>query len=603
VPDKPASGRARRRRARRRRMSAVGAGVVVLAAGGSAAWATTDGGGQSLTTATIGRGSVIQTVEASGAVAASSQTAVSFAANGTVVAVNVAAGQAVTKGQALAQLNTTSLQSALDSANASVATTQQKLQDDETGQTSSTGPGSDTAGGTSNTSSLSGQSESESPLTAGPSSGNGGSAATANPSASTTALIGQIVGAQKAVVSAQSALDKGQAAVDSAQKTIDADVLQNATLRDAMQTFCGTGSSGSGSSGAGSSGSGSSGSGSSAPDCPSATADYQAYADTMAAASAVLDKAISAQDANVSALDKAVSALDALLAQLSTAQTAAQSPTSSQSTSKAAANGSAASSKSSGASNTTTTEIASASQLAADQAEIDSAQAQLTLAQQNLAAATLTSPITGTVASTSLAVGSGSAGRTITILGTGNQVVTINVPLSEIDQVKIGQPASIAVDGRGDQLKGSVTKIGILSSTAGSLTTFPVTVTLADASPAIHDGVGASVVVTTGAADDTIVAPNSAITSVGQRHTVIVVKNGKPTTTNVTIGMTGSAMSQVTKGLSVGDTVELADNGAPLPSSATTATTNNRFLGTLPGGGFTARGGNGGFTAGGTGNR
>ncbi len=216
----------------------------------------------------------------------------------------------------------------------------------------------------------------------------------------------------------------------------------------------------------------------------------------------------------------------------------------------------------------------------------------------------MTSPIAGTVATVGLTVGSSASGHTITILGTGNQVVTINVPLSEIDQVKTGQPATIAVDGRTDQLTGTVTKIGIKSTTSGSLTTFPVTITLADGSPTIHDGVGASVVVTTGTAANAVLVPNSAITTVGTRHTVIVVKNGKTQTTQVTVGLAGSASSQITKGLQVGDTVELADNGAALPSSATSATTTTgRFGGFTGGGGFAGFAGGGAGGTGGTGGR
>src|SRR6201999_915505 len=107
----------------------------------------------------------------------------------------------------------------------------------------------------------------------------------------------------------------------------------------------------------------------------------------------------------------------------------------------------------------------------------------------------------------------GSSGNSITILGTGNQVVSIAVPLSEIAQVKTGQPVSIQVDGITAALHGTVTKIGILSSTSGSLTTFPVSITLADGSPAVHDGVGAAATITTGTASGVVLVPNSAITT------------------------------------------------------------------------------------------
>jgi HlyD family secretion protein len=236
--------------------------------------------------------------------------------------------------------------------------------------------------------------------------------------------------------------------------------------------------------------------------------------------------------------------------------------------------------------------VAGAAQLAADQASIDSAKAQLKLAKQNLAAAILTSPLAGRVGSISLSAGSRSSGGSITIVGNGNQIVTIDVPLSQIDQVKTGQPASIAVDGRTDALHAAVTRVGIVSSTSGSLTTFPVTVTLADGSPALHNGVGADVTITTGTAADVLLVPNSAITTVGSRHTVTIVRDGKTSTASVTLGLTGVDSSQVTGGLSAGDEVELADPDQGLPSSATSSSTTGGFgrvvfpAGSLPAGGF-----------------
>ena len=65
-----------------------------------------------------------------------------------------------------------------------------------------------------------------------------------------------------------------------------------------------------------------------------------------------------------------------------------------------------------------------------------------------------------------------------------------------------------------------------------------------------------------------------------------------------TTGTVGASMTEVTKGLAVGDRVVLADLDRALPTSSTTTTT--RFGGAA-GGGFGAGGGAGGFGAGGFG--
>ena len=224
------------------------------------------------------------------------------------------------------------------------------------------------------------------------------------------------------------------------------------------------------------------------------------------------------------------------------------------------------------------------------------------MAKQGLAAATLKSPIVGTIAALGFTAGSSSSGSSVTILGTGGQVVNINVPLSEISQLKTGQPASVQADGMTAPVHGTVSYIGLLSSTSGSLTTFPVVIALNEGTPALHDGVGADVTVTTGSAVNAVLVPNSAITTIGTRHVVTVVANGKGQVTAVTVGLAGTDVSQVTAGLKVGQAVELANPGTALPSSATSSSTITRFPAGF-GGGFVPGGFGGGTTRSGSGAR
>ena len=230
-----------------------------------------------------------------------------------------------------------------------------------------------------------------------------------------------------------------------------------------------------------------------------------------------------------------------------------------------------------------TSQPASAAQLAADQAAIDAAEAQLKVAEQGLAAATLTSPAAGKVAAVGFTTGASSSGATITIVGTGIPGVDISVPLAQVDQVKVGQPVAISADGVSTKLHGTVRSIGLLSSTSGSRTTFPVTVQLDAGTPKLYDGSGADAVITTGTARNVITVPNSAIHStVGGIHTVTVVKDGKTSTARVTLGLAGPDISQVKSGLQKGQQVVLADLSEPLPSSTTSGSTGTfRF----PGGG------------------
>jgi multidrug efflux pump subunit AcrA (membrane-fusion protein) len=242
--------------------------------------------------------------------------------------------------------------------------------------------------------------------------------------------------------------------------------------------------------------------------------------------------------------------------------------------------------------------------LAADQASIDSLTAQLTAAKQNLAAATLTSPSAGTVAAVGFTPGTSSSGASITIIGSGVEGVQTSVPLGQVDSVKVGQPVTVAADGQQTPLHGTVASIGLLSTTSGSKTTFPVTVRLDANSPKIYDGSGADVVITTGTADSVTAVPTSAIhAGPGGTYTVTVANGSKQSTVRVTIGLAGADLTQVKSGLKAGQKVVLADLSQPLPGSASSAstTTTGRFgggAGGFGGGGGAGRGG-GGAPAGG----
>ncbi len=167
----------------------------------------------------------------------------------------------------------------------------------------------------------------------------------------------------------------------------------------------------------------------------------------------------------------------------------------------------------------------------------------------------------------------GSASGTVTIVGAGVQKVSTTVPLADIDLIKPGESVSVAADGVAGKLHGTVTSIGMLSTTSGSTTAFPVTVTLDSETSNLYDGTGADVVITTGTASHVTAVANSAIhTGVRGTHTVTVLRDGKTTTVQITLGVAGTDVTQVKSGLKVGDQVVLADLSQVLPTSTTSTT-------------------------------
>jgi trimeric autotransporter adhesin len=192
------------------------------------------------------------------------------------------------------------------------------------------------------------------------------------------------------------------------------------------------------------------------------------------------------------------------------------------------------------------------------------------LAQQNLAATVLTSPLAGTVAAVSIvagrSVGASANGSSITVIGQGTEQVSTTVGLADIDSVHVGEPASVRVDGVGSVLTGTVSNVGILNSTSGSSTSYPVTIRLNPTSARLFDGSGASVQIVVARVSGVLTVPSSAVHTLGPLHTVEVLSNGKPSQLRVTVGAVGSDRTQIRSGLAGGQQVVLANLATPLPT-------------------------------------
>ena len=105
--------------------------LLAVVGGAYALWAMVlSGGGQAtaaVQTATVERGSISTTVSTTGTVAAQSTTSLSFDQSGRITAVNVKLGQEVKQGDVLAELDSTSLQRSLSTAQVGLSSAQTRL--------------------------------------------------------------------------------------------------------------------------------------------------------------------------------------------------------------------------------------------------------------------------------------------------------------------------------------------------------------------------------------------------------------------------------------------------------------------------------------------
>ncbi len=201
-------------------------------------------------------------------------------------------------------------------------------------------------------------------------------------------------------------------------------------------------------------------------------------------------------------------------------------------------------------------------QIASDQAAIDTAEAQLTNAQQSLNEATLTSPINGTVVSVGIGTGdtvsADSSTETITIIGTNSYEALATLDSSQVASVKTGQSASVEVDGVDGTLHATVAQVGPVESSSSGYS-YPVVVVLPAADDSLRSGSAANIAISTGEVSHVVAVPTSAVETLGSRSYVLVLSNGELTRKVVTVGMVGDEYTQVLSGLTPGESVVLAD--------------------------------------------
>jgi multidrug efflux pump subunit AcrA (membrane-fusion protein) len=615
----------RNRRASRRRAVVITTAAVVVLGGAGVAWAETRSPGAAYRTAVVERADVDQTVTEVGTISSINQRTVSFPVAGTVSTLSVALGDEVTAGQRLATLNLTDLNQTVESAKGDVASARQRLADDEASQSAS--------------------SDSTDSLAAHPL----GSSSAVSVTPKSGAHGGDVAGAQARVIADQARVDSllSGPAGPSTPQVLSADIAaMNSACAVSTVTFTATTDSNGILHGTVSGAAGLPVSLVDATDLAgnAVTGSQQVASDNSFTFGSVADplrsnaaytvqlgdvtggllatttcagalKQVQADELQIQAAEQKLfadeQALDQLVQASNTGSTgstggsgsgggsSSNSGNGSQS-GPSSNSGSGASRGSTGSTSGTVT----AAQLAADQKQIDAANAMLVVDTQNLASGTLDAPIAGKVAEVSISVGdrvsASSSTETITIIGSGQKAVTTTVGIADIDSVKKGDSVSVTIDGVSTALPGKVTEVGVLntSGTSGTTSTYPVTVVLDATSLNLYDGAGATVAIHVGTAKNVLTVPTSALSKIGTGYVVSVLRKGKLVRTVITVGVAGIDRSEVLTGLTAGERVVLANLHEAVPTS-----TNNARLGRLVSGGNFAGGGTFVGRAGGTGGK
>jgi len=229
------------------------------------------------------------------------------------------------------------------------------------------------------------------------------------------------------------------------------------------------------------------------------------------------------------------------------------------------------------------------------------AQAKTTVSdlRAQIANATLTSPIDGVVTESNISAGfDAPAGNALVIDSTGFQVTT-DVVESDLNDIKVGQAASVSVSAVDAVLDGKVTEIspvaGTSSSNGSSAVSYPVTVQLTNAPASLRSGMTADVTITIASANGVLTVPAAAVRGTTGDYSVLVMgADGQPTRQAVDVGLITNTTAEIKSGLTEGQEVVTGT------ASARNNTTNTTGGFGIPGGGPVIRGN---FGGGGGGNR
>lgn len=196
-----------------------------------------------------------------------------------------------------------------------------------------------------------------------------------------------------------------------------------------------------------------------------------------------------------------------------------------------------------------------------DPDDIAAAQARVDAAQAAVDTQYLKAPFAGTITESNSKVGDQvSIGTTsFRIDDLSHLLVDVNITEVDINQVKVGQAATLAFDAiRNKTYNGSVTEVALVGTQTQGSVNFTVTIELTDADSAVLPGMTAAVNIVTSEIDDVLLVPNRAVKKENNKTVVYVLQNGMPTAVEIELGASENSYSEILSGdVKEGDTILL----------------------------------------------
>ncbi|MBL7261677.1 efflux RND transporter periplasmic adaptor subunit [Paractinoplanes lichenicola] len=189
------------------------------------------------------------------------------------------------------------------------------------------------------------------------------------------------------------------------------------------------------------------------------------------------------------------------------------------------------------------------------QQRVTQATTALEKAEEALAGATIKAPIAGRILTVGGKVGSQvTAGNAfITLADVYDMQISAAFPEADADRLAVEQPAVVTLaDRAGQEFQATVVQVDPVGTSDGTLVRFGVLLSFDSSPKDLLVGQSASVRVTTGATEEALRVPTTAVHDVaGDRGTVL--RDGART--EVSVGLRGDQYTEITKGLAEGDEI------------------------------------------------
>jgi HlyD family secretion protein len=196
-----------------------------------------------------------------------------------------------------------------------------------------------------------------------------------------------------------------------------------------------------------------------------------------------------------------------------------------------------------------------------DPEDVAAAQARVAAAQAAISQASLTAPFDGTLTQVESKVGDQASPGSPAFRLDDLSRLLVDVQVSEVDinRIQVGQDVSLAFDAiLNQQYRGTVSEVALVGATTQGVVDFTVTVELSGAGQAVKPGMTAAVNIVVSQLEDVLLVPNRAVRILEGKRVVYVMQEGAPQPVEVQLGASSESSSEVIGGeLKEGDPILL----------------------------------------------